>query len=177
MHRYQPRFHIVYLGEHNSNYANLNSSGNGSGGTSSSSNGKGSKASKQAAAMANLASSTILNQGDYDQNGGGGSSNGVASGSKSGKGSKSGGGGQGMGNAYSISADYQNYRTFIFSETKFIAVTAYQNHRITQLKIASNPFAKGFRDCDPEDWLVALHNFIYKLNINSLCSITFIYLT
>uniref|UniRef100_A0A2I3GZR8 T-box domain-containing protein n=1 Tax=Nomascus leucogenys TaxID=61853 RepID=A0A2I3GZR8_NOMLE len=39
-----------------------------------------------------------------------------------------------------------------------------QNHRvracgedlsrfnITQLKIASNPFAKGFRDCDPEDW-------------------------
>merc|ERR1719464_880283 len=32
-----------------------------------------------------------------------------------------------------------------------MAVTAYQNHRITQLKIASNPFAKGFRDCDPED--------------------------
>lgn len=24
--------------------------------------------------------------------------------------------------------------------------------KITQLKIASNPFAKGFRDCDPEDW-------------------------
>jgi hypothetical protein len=48
--------------------------------------------------------------------------------------------------------EYQSYRTFIFSETKFIAVTAYQNHRITQLKIASNPFAKGFRDCDPEDW-------------------------
>lgn len=24
--------------------------------------------------------------------------------------------------------------------------------QITQLKIASNPFAKGFRDCDPEDW-------------------------
>ncbi|CAF1015762.1 unnamed protein product [Didymodactylos carnosus] len=45
----------------------------------------------------------------------------------------------------------QNFRTFIFQETKFIAVTAYQNHRITQLKIASNPFAKGFRDCDPED--------------------------
>ena len=24
--------------------------------------------------------------------------------------------------------------------------------QITQLKIASNPFAKGFRDCDPDDW-------------------------
>ncbi|CAH1959307.1 unnamed protein product [Acanthoscelides obtectus] len=36
-------------------------------------------------------------------------------------------------------------------ETSFTAVTAYQNHRITQLKIASNPFAKGFRDCDPDD--------------------------
>ncbi|KAI8442377.1 hypothetical protein MSG28_005899, partial [Choristoneura fumiferana] len=43
------------------------------------------------------------------------------------------------------------YRTFVFPETGFTAVTAYQNHRITQLKIASNPFAKGFRDCDPED--------------------------
>ncbi|XP_026488951.1 T-box transcription factor TBX1-like isoform X1 [Vanessa tameamea] len=43
------------------------------------------------------------------------------------------------------------YRTFIFPETGFTAVTAYQNHRITQLKIASNPFAKGFRDCDPDD--------------------------
>ncbi|XP_052752037.1 T-box transcription factor TBX1-like isoform X1 [Galleria mellonella] len=43
------------------------------------------------------------------------------------------------------------YRTFVFPETGFTAVTAYQNHRITQLKIASNPFAKGFRDCDPDD--------------------------
>ncbi|XP_074636014.1 T-box transcription factor TBX10-like isoform X1 [Acropora palmata] len=42
-------------------------------------------------------------------------------------------------------------RTFIFPETQFMAVTAYQNHMITQLKIASNPFAKGFRDCDPDD--------------------------
>ncbi|XP_041349018.1 T-box transcription factor TBX10-like isoform X2 [Gigantopelta aegis] len=46
----------------------------------------------------------------------------------------------------------ENFKTFIFPETKFMAVTAYQNHRITQLKIASNPFAKGFRDCDPNDW-------------------------
>ncbi|KAH9426519.1 T-box transcription factor tbx1 [Dermatophagoides pteronyssinus] len=40
----------------------------------------------------------------------------------------------------------RNFRTFILNETKFFAVTAYQNHRITQLKIASNPFAKGFRE-------------------------------
>ncbi|VDP07214.1 unnamed protein product [Heligmosomoides polygyrus] len=31
-------------------------------------------------------------------------------------------------------------------ETEFIAVTAYQNSTITQLKIEHNPFAKGFRD-------------------------------
>ncbi|KAK4315919.1 hypothetical protein Pmani_012880 [Petrolisthes manimaculis] len=46
----------------------------------------------------------------------------------------------------------ENFSTFVFPETKFTAVTAYQNHRITQLKIASNPFAKGFRDCDPDEW-------------------------
>ncbi|XP_072212878.1 LOW QUALITY PROTEIN: T-box transcription factor TBX21 [Excalfactoria chinensis] len=36
--------------------------------------------------------------------------------------------------------------TFAFPETQFIAVTAYQNADITQLKIDHNPFAKGFRD-------------------------------
>ncbi|XP_023670083.1 T-box transcription factor TBX21 isoform X1 [Paramormyrops kingsleyae] len=36
--------------------------------------------------------------------------------------------------------------TFVFPETQFIAVTAYQNADITQLKIDHNPFAKGFRD-------------------------------
>ncbi|XP_046695878.1 T-box transcription factor TBX5b isoform X2 [Silurus meridionalis] len=35
--------------------------------------------------------------------------------------------------------------THSFPETTFIAVTSYQNHRITQLKIENNPFAKGFR--------------------------------
>lgn len=45
----------------------------------------------------------------------------------------------------------ENFKTFSFAETRFTAVTAYQNHRITQLKIASNPFAKGFRDCEPDD--------------------------
>lgn len=29
---------------------------------------------------------------------------------------------------------------------EFIAVTAYQNNRITALKITNNPYAKGFRD-------------------------------
>ncbi|XP_041321036.1 T-box transcription factor TBX10 [Pyrgilauda ruficollis] len=47
---------------------------------------------------------------------------------------------------------HQNFKSFSFPETQFVAVTAYQNHRITQLKIASNPFAKGFRDGDPEPW-------------------------
>lgn len=33
-----------------------------------------------------------------------------------------------------------------FEETEFMAVTAYQNDKITQLKIDYNPFAKGFRE-------------------------------
>ncbi|KAA3673193.1 T-box protein 20, partial [Paragonimus westermani] len=37
-------------------------------------------------------------------------------------------------------------KSFEFSETVFIAVTAYQNQLITKLKIDCNPFAKGFRD-------------------------------
>ncbi|CAJ0966693.1 unnamed protein product [Ranitomeya imitator] len=40
----------------------------------------------------------------------------------------------------------EEFRTFIFQETVFTAVTAYQNQLITKLKIDSNPFAKGFRD-------------------------------
>ncbi|XP_061391012.1 T-box transcription factor TBX5 [Musca vetustissima] len=44
-----------------------------------------------------------------------------------------------------------HYRTFIFPETSFTAVTAYQNQRVTQLKIVSNPFAKGFRDDGTSD--------------------------
>ncbi|XP_072524185.1 T-box transcription factor TBX6 [Salminus brasiliensis] len=36
--------------------------------------------------------------------------------------------------------------SFSFPETQFITVTAYQNNRITELKINSNPFAKGFRE-------------------------------
>ncbi|KAM3176872.1 hypothetical protein ACTXT7_005641 [Hymenolepis weldensis] len=45
-----------------------------------------------------------------------------------------------------IRLPYSSFRTFTFPETVFIAVTAYQNDKITQLKIDHNPFAKGFRD-------------------------------
>ena len=38
-----------------------------------------------------------------------------------------------------------SFSTHIFPETQFMAVTAYQNQQITQLKIEHNPFAKGFR--------------------------------
>ncbi|KAB5522772.1 hypothetical protein PHYPO_G00163280 [Pangasianodon hypophthalmus] len=41
--------------------------------------------------------------------------------------------------------------THSFPETTFIAVTSYQNHTITQLKIENNPFAKGFRGNDDID--------------------------
>lgn len=140
MHRYQPRFHIVYLGDHSSNLPNFSSG---------SSSGK-SKSSKQtaAAAMANFASSAladaeqIFNSNENIQF--------LASNQKSS--SRNSKLGQSQANSAASNSEFQNYRTIIFSETKFIAVTAYQNHRITQLKIASNPFAKGFRDCDPEDW-------------------------
>ncbi|CAF0746794.1 unnamed protein product [Brachionus calyciflorus] len=131
MHRYQPRFHIVYLGEHGSHYSSL----------ASGSSGSKSKASKQAA-MVNLATSALASScspqdGDLGQ-------------LKTNRKSNS--------SLNMANSEYQNYRTFIFSETKFIAVTAYQNHRITQLKIASNPFAKGFRDCDPEDCVAEVLN-------------------
>ncbi|XP_062410875.1 T-box-containing protein TBX6L-like [Sardina pilchardus] len=38
------------------------------------------------------------------------------------------------------------FQTFSFTETCFTAVTAYQNTKITKLKIDHNPFAKGFRE-------------------------------
>ena len=44
----------------------------------------------------------------------------------------------------------EEFRTFVFPETQFTAVTAYQNQCITKLKIESNPFAKGFRDTNSD---------------------------
>ncbi|WAR21404.1 TBX5A-like protein [Mya arenaria] len=49
-------------------------------------------------------------------------------------------------------------RVFVFDESAFIAVTAYQNSQITQLKIQNNPFAKAFRDA---------HNPSYSYPSNS----------
>ena len=40
----------------------------------------------------------------------------------------------------------QSYSSYVFPATSFIAVTAYQNAQVTKLKIAHNPFAKGFRE-------------------------------
>uniref|UniRef100_A0A3Q3X9V9 T-box domain-containing protein n=1 Tax=Mola mola TaxID=94237 RepID=A0A3Q3X9V9_MOLML len=56
-----------------------------------------------------------------------------------------------------------NFCTFSFPETRFMAVTAYQNHRITQLKIASNPFAKGFRSTDPQDLFLTTCGLLHPL--------------
>ncbi|XP_059473053.1 T-box transcription factor TBX20-like isoform X2 [Neocloeon triangulifer] len=49
-------------------------------------------------------------------------------------------------NAHITDLECEHYKTYIFPETVFTAVTAYQNQLITKLKIDSNPFAKGFRD-------------------------------
>ncbi|XP_049839317.1 T-box transcription factor TBX15-like [Schistocerca gregaria] len=43
-------------------------------------------------------------------------------------------------------ASVERALTYTFPETAFTTVTAYQNQQITRLKIASNPFAKGFRE-------------------------------
>lgn len=61
--------------------------------------------------------------------------------------------------------EIEDYRTFVFPETVFTAVTAYQNQLITKMKIDKNPFAKGFRDSsrlsdldrnDPFDYMGSL---------------------
>jgi len=36
--------------------------------------------------------------------------------------------------------------TFPLLQTRFIAVTAYQNESITQMKISLNPYARAFKD-------------------------------
>lgn len=41
--------------------------------------------------------------------------------------------------------NWEDFHTIIFPGTQFTTVTAYQNDKITQLKIENNPFAKGFR--------------------------------
>eukprot|EP00731_Ephydatia_muelleri_P020592 Em0013g319a len=50
----------------------------------------------------------------------------------------------------------KNVLSMDFPETTFIAVTAYQNEEVTQLKISNNPFAKAFRETSADlDWETA----------------------
>lgn len=46
-------------------------------------------------------------------------------------------------------ARWSYFQTFSFPEMTFTAVTAYQDNKVTKLKIDHNPFAKGFRDEGP----------------------------
>uniref|UniRef100_A0A0K0ELI7 T-box domain-containing protein n=1 Tax=Strongyloides stercoralis TaxID=6248 RepID=A0A0K0ELI7_STRER len=71
-----------------------------------------------------------------------------------------------------------NYKTFLFNETQFMAVTAYQNQLITQLKIEKNPFAKGFRDpggrvTDYDDHGFNGNIFNNNISLNNLWNGTF----
>uniref|UniRef100_A0A0N4Z9F0 T-box domain-containing protein n=1 Tax=Parastrongyloides trichosuri TaxID=131310 RepID=A0A0N4Z9F0_PARTI len=66
-----------------------------------------------------------------------------------------------------------NYKTFKFNETQFMAVTAYQNQLITQLKIEKNPFAKGFRDpagrsADYDDHIMSGNLFNNNIPLSNL---------
>uniref|UniRef100_A0A1I8EA51 T-box domain-containing protein n=3 Tax=Wuchereria bancrofti TaxID=6293 RepID=A0A1I8EA51_WUCBA len=61
-------------------------------------------------------------------------------------------------------------RTFSFPNTSFMAVTAYQNHRITELKIESNPFAKGFRECEMNESFPFLINPLFPFYTTLLAS-------
>ncbi|KAF0992035.1 hypothetical protein HZS_618, partial [Henneguya salminicola] len=49
---------------------------------------------------------------------------------------------------------------FSFEETEFIAVTAYQNDEVTQLKVRYNPFAKAFQESNRKLDLFASHKNI-----------------
>uniref|UniRef100_A0A673CNM9 T-box transcription factor 6 n=1 Tax=Sphaeramia orbicularis TaxID=375764 RepID=A0A673CNM9_9TELE len=64
--------------------------------------------------------------------------------------------------------------SFVFPETQFITVTAYQNNKITELKINSNPFAKGFREdgmnCKKQrDARQNIHLILYQFDRIRLC--------
>ncbi|CAN8024795.1 unnamed protein product [Ixodes persulcatus] len=62
----------------------------------------------------------------------------------------------------------EQFRTYVFPETVFTAVTAYQNQLITKLKIDSNPFAKGFRDSSRLTELERYEMFIASLPVSPL---------
>ena len=54
---------------------------------------------------------------------------------------------------------WNTFNTYIFDECQFLAVTAYQNEKITQMKIDHNPFAKGFRDAGNGRRFVPTYDF------------------
>ncbi|RDD43444.1 T-box transcription factor TBX5-A [Trichoplax sp. H2] len=49
-----------------------------------------------------------------------------------------------------IDAPNLGSRIAVFPETRFFAVTSYQNVQVTKLKIQNNPFAKAFRDSNSQ---------------------------
>lgn len=51
-----------------------------------------------------------------------------------------------------MEAPFRDEHDTVFDCSAEAYLTLCAGFQITQLKIASNPFAKGFRDCDPEDW-------------------------
>ncbi|XP_057304202.1 T-box transcription factor T-like [Hydractinia symbiolongicarpus] len=64
--------------------------------------------------------------------------------------------------------------THSFTETEFIAVTAYQNEEITNLKIRYNPFAKAFLDAKERN---DHREFIERRGLCSCCTTTRLPLT
>uniref|UniRef100_A0A8C3G5P7 T-box domain-containing protein n=1 Tax=Cyclopterus lumpus TaxID=8103 RepID=A0A8C3G5P7_CYCLU len=59
--------------------------------------------------------------------------------------------------------------TFTFPQTEFMAVTTYQNFRITQLKINHNPFAKGFREDGNNTRLHRIPRSLYSVQLLLIC--------
>lgn len=57
--------------------------------------------------------------------------------------------------------------TFTFPQTEFMAVTTYQNFRITQLKINHNPFAKGFREDGHNSRLYRVSTPVVKVDVQT----------
>jgi hypothetical protein len=69
-----------------------------------------------------------------------------------------------------VTAKVESEAEFVLQETNFIAVTAYQNSKITHLKIINNPFAKAFRGHKPRfaqnRKLVKYLHFMHELDPN-----------
>ena len=55
-----------------------------------------------------------------------------------------------------------NTLVFSFPLTTFIAVTAYQSARMTEMKRRNNPFAKGVKGANPEVQELAQGRFIMQ---------------